>query len=140
MRSESRSKGLRNGSANESVSCVSLQLKPTEMAGLSALVPVTPAPLQREGRRRPEDRQEAHGQLAGSVHVRQREKQLETLCLSVGGGGESNPKSPLTPTHTPSYSHVYLNVGDENTDVGWVPWHTVWRRAGTHCFFSSQEP
>lgn len=42
MRSESRSKGLRNGSANESVSCVSLQLKPTEMAGLSALVCLSP--------------------------------------------------------------------------------------------------
>ena len=45
-------------------------------------MPVTPAPLQREGRRRPEDQQEAHGQLAWSVRVW--EKQLETLCLSVG--------------------------------------------------------
>lgn len=71
-------------------------------------MPVTPAPLQREGRR-PEDQQEAHGQLTWSVRVR--EKQLETLCLSVGEGGESNPKScPLTPTHTPSYSHVYLHT------------------------------
>lgn len=109
-------------------------------------MPVIPAHLQGEGRRGLEDQQEAHGQLAWSVH--QREKQLETLCLSVGGGGESNPKSyPLTPTHTPSYSHVYLhtdsfrgeNVGGENIDVGWVPWRTVWCRAGTH-FFSSQGP